>query len=230
MNRAIKIVKSVIITIVFTIAIFLTVFTVVSSFVFNNNSRSVFGFRFYTVLSDSMSKTDFDAGDVVIVKQVNPESLKEGDIISYTSQNSHNFGETVTHKIRSLTVNQEGEKGFITYGTTTNTDDEAVVTHPSVLGKYCGKIRKAGYFFEFLKTTQGYIVCIFVPFFVLIVIQGLDCIRIFKRYKAEEQEKLFREREDIENQRLENKRMLDELNELRQHLYQKKESETNEIN
>lgn len=67
-----------------------------------------------------MSKTDFDAGDLVLVKEVKDYStLKEGDIISYISQNTENYGEVVTHKIRRITTDVSGEPGFITYGTTT---------------------------------------------------------------------------------------------------------------
>ena len=56
-----------------------------------------------------MSKTDFGAGDLVLVKEVDPSTLKEGDIIAYTSQNTSNYGETVTHKIRKLTTDANGE-------------------------------------------------------------------------------------------------------------------------
>ena len=117
------------------VAVAMMIFTVVSVNTFNRNDRDLFGYRAYIVLSDSMSATDFSAGDLILVKQVDPNTLQPGDIIAYTSQNSENYGETVTHKIRSLTVNDNGEPGFITYGTTTNTDDAAVVTFPFVLGK-----------------------------------------------------------------------------------------------
>ena len=63
----------------------------------------------------------------------------------------------MTHKIRRLTKTADGSPGFVTYGTTTDTDDEAIVTYPYVLGKYTGKLPKVGTFFTFLKTTQGYI-------------------------------------------------------------------------
>lgn len=187
------------------------VFTVVSVSTFDRADRSLFGYKAFIVLSDSMSKTDFDAGDLVLIKQVDPSTLKEGDIISYTSQNAASFGETVTHKIRKLTTDAEGEAGFITYGTTTDTDDETVVTYPFVLGKYSFSIPKVGLFFQFLKTTPGYIVCILVPFMILILIEGVRCIRIFKKYKSEQQAELQAERDKIAEERAETQRMMQEL-------------------
>lgn len=193
------------------LAVCMMVFTVVSVNTFDRSDRSMFGFKAFIVLSDSMSKTDFDAGDLVLVKEVDPSTLKEGDIIAYTSQNTSNYGETVTHKIRSLTTDASGEPGFITYGTTTDTDDETVVTYPYVLGKYETNIPKVGRFFMFLKTTPGYIVCILIPFLLLILLQGINCIRLFRRYKLEQMAEMKEERAKIEEERAESQKMMAEL-------------------
>ncbi len=142
--------------------------------------RSLFGYRAFIVLSDSMSRTDFDAGDLVLVREVDCSTLQVGDVIAYVSQNSSNYGETVTHKIRRLTTDANGQPGFVTYGTTTDTDDETIVTYPYVLGKYQFHIPKAGIFFQFLKTTPGYFVCILVPFLLLIIMEGVRCIRLLR--------------------------------------------------
>ena len=219
MKKVLNIVKKIVVYAVAILAICMMVFTVVSVSTFNRNDRNLFGYRAYIVLSDSMSKTDFDAGDLVLVKEVKDfSSLKEGDIISYISQNTENYGQTVTHKIRSRTMDANGEPGFITYGTTTDTDDETIVTYPFVLGKYKTHIPKIGTFFQFLKTPQGYIVCILIPFMLLIIYQGLNCIRLFRRYKKEQTEALQEERDQIEAERLENKKMLEELQALKAQL------------
>lgn len=55
--------------------------------------------------------------------------------------------------IKSTT--EDGNTGFITYGTTTNTDDETVVTYPYVLGKYTGNLPKVGTFFTFFENHTG---------------------------------------------------------------------------
>lgn len=206
------------------LAVFMMIFTIVSVTTFDRADRNLFGYKTFIVLSDSMSKTDFNAGDIVFVKGVDASTLKEGDIISYASQNSHNFGETVTHKIRRLTSDAEGNPGFVTYGTTTDTDDETVVTYPYVLGKYTGHLPKVGAFFQFLKTTPGYIVCILTPFLLLILLQGLNCIKLFRRYKQEQLDEMQAEREKIEAERLESQKMMQELLALKQQLEEKENS------
>ena len=68
-----------------------------------------------------------------------------------------------------------------------------------------------GTFFQFLKSTPGYIVCILVPFLLLILLEGIRCIRLFRIYKAEQQAELQAERDKIEADRAETQRMMQEL-------------------
>ena len=172
----------------------------------------------YIVNSDSMSKTDFDAGDLILVKEVDPSTLKEGDIITFMSQDTDHFGETITHKIRKLTTDAEGNPGFITYGTTTDTDDETIVTYPYVLGQYKSHIPKLGTFFNFLKTTPGYFVCIFIPFMLIIIYEGVKFFNLFRRYKKEQMDEMEAERAKIEEERAANAKMLEELQALKAQL------------
>ena len=218
MKKALNVIKNIFVWLMVILAVCMMIFTVVSVNTFDRSDRSLFGYKAFIVLSDSMSKTDFSAGDLVLIKEVEPSTLKEGDIISYTSRNTANYGETVTHKIRSLTTDANGEPGFITYGTTTDTDDETVVTYPYILGKYKSHIPKVGKLFQFLKTTPGYIVCILIPFLLLILIQGLNCIKLFRRYRQEQLAELRAEREKIEAERAEGLKMMAELQALRAQL------------
>ena len=48
----------------------------------DRNDRALFGYKMYIVRSDSMSATDFKAGDLILVRSVDPATLQEGDIIA----------------------------------------------------------------------------------------------------------------------------------------------------
>ena len=224
--KALIIIRSIFVWLMVALAVFMMIFTIVSVSTFDRADRNLFGYKAFIVLSDSMSKTDFSAGDLVLVKAVDPSTLKEGDIIAYTSQNTSNYGETVTHKIRKITTDANGEPGFVTYGTTTDTDDETIVTYPYVLGKYQGHIPKVGTFFQFLKSTPGYIVCVLIPFLLLILLEGVRCIRLFRKYKAEQQAELQAERDKIEADRAETQRMMQELLQMKAQMAQSNGGET----
>lgn len=211
MNKALRITKNILTVIILIVAVGIMLFTIVSTAVFDRGDRDIFGYKAFIVRSDSMSKTDFSAGDLILVKEVEPKELVVGDIITFQSTNKESYGEIVTHKIRELTKDREGNPGFITYGTTTDTDDEAVVTYGFVLGKYKTALPGVGRFFGFLKTTPGYIACIFIPFLLLILMQVINSISLFRRYKGEQQALIDAEKSKIEAQLAETERMRAEL-------------------
>lgn len=236
MQKALHVIKNIFVWLIVALAVCMMIFTVVSVNTFDRVDRSLFGYKAFIVLSDSMSKTDFDAGDLILSKEVDPSTLQVGDIISYQSTNTENYGEIVTHKIRELTKDAEGDPGFITYGTTTDTNDENIVTYSFVLGKYQTKLPGVGKFFQFLKTTPGYIICIFLPFLILILIQGINSIRLFRRYKKEQlaemeaerekqKQELEEERRRLETQQAESQKMMAELLKLKQELSGKDKAE-----
>lgn len=218
MGKTLNILKKIFVWLMVLLTVTVMIFTIISSTTFNRNDRDVFGYKIYIVNSDSMAATDFDAGDLIFVKEVDPATLKEGDVITFMSQDTESFGKTITHKIRRLTTDAEGNPGFITYGTTTGTDDETIVTYPYVLGKYQSHIPALGTFFNFLKTTPGYFVCIFIPFMLIILYEGVNFFGLFRRYKREQMEEMQAERDQINAERAENAKMLEELKALKAQL------------
>ncbi len=211
------------------ITVLVMAFTIFSSLVFNREDRKVFGVSMMIVMSDSMKATDFAAGDLIFIQEVNPETLKEGDIICFTSQNNGSVGETVTHKIKKVTkvpvkVMIDGVtetryvNAFITYGTTTGEEDESPVTYEWIKGKYVGKIPYAGHVFNFLRTPAGYICIILIPFVLLIGYQAFNAIRAFRAYRGEQTSEFKKERSDLKKEREENLKMLEEMRALKAQL------------
>lgn len=220
MNKKLDTIKKIVTILLTTAAICMALFTVISVTTFNKKDRDLFGYKGFIVLSDSMSATDFSAGDLVVVKEVPVDTIEEGDIIAFISTDTNSFGEVFTHKVRK--VNFENDtRTFTTYGTTTGVDDETPADEFNVLGKYQFSIPKVGRFFNFVKTTPGYICCILLPFLVLIILQIIDTIKLFKQYKQEQMEDINKEREEIRKQKEESEKLLKELQELKEQLSKK---------
>lgn len=201
-------------------AIFMMVFTVVTVTTVDRNDRSLFGIKFYIVQTDSMKLSEnnadldvhFSSGDIVVIKKVKDfKSLQPGDVIAFVSMNTESQGETVTHMIRNVVEKNGKLEGFVTYGTNTGVTDEALVEPEYVLGQYTGKLPGVGRFFAYIKTTPGYVVCILIPFLLLIFFNGFNATRLFRRYKREQMEALQVEKGKIEEERAENQRMMQEL-------------------
>ena len=205
--------------VVFTVC--MMVFTIFSVTTVGKNERSIFGHRFYIVLTDSMSLSEhnkdmeihIDACDIVIIKNVkDATALQSGDVIAFMSMNEVSYGETVTHMIREVKKTESGKViGYVTFGTNTNTDDEALVEPDYVLGKYAARLPGVGNFFVFMKSTPGYITCILIPFILLIIYNGMSVVTLFRKYKREQLEAMQAERDKIDAERAENQRMMQEL-------------------
>ena len=222
MKKAFGIIKTAIISLVVLLAVSMMIFTIISVTTFNRNDRDLFGYKLYIVKTDSMAATDFKAGALILVKEVDPSTLHNGDIITFVSQDTDSFGETITHKIRNQTTDSEGNPGFVTYGTTTDTDDQTIVTYPYILGKYQGHVPWLGTFFNFMKTTPGYFVCIFIPFVLIITYEGIKFFNLFRKYKKEQMDEMQAEKDQIEQDKAENARMLEELRVLKVQLEEQK--------
>ena len=201
--------------------VFIMIFTVVTVTTVDRNDRSIFGVRFYIVQTASMSKSEnnadmdihFNAGDIVLIKKLKDNtSLSEGDVIAFLSTNSESYGETVTHMIREVRRNKSGKVlGYVTYGTNTGTNDEALVEPEYVIGKYTGKLPGVGRFFAFLRSANGYVVFILIPFALLILYNGVNVILLLRRYKKEQ-------KAEIEAEKKQNEELLMELKTLKAQL------------
>lgn len=233
-NKTIKIALKVTTWLLIAFTVFMMVFTVISITTVDRNHREIFGYKFYIVKGDSMSKSElnadlkvhFNAGDIIVAKTVkDPYSFQPGDIITFISLNSDSYGETITHMIRSIKTDGGKVSGYVTYGTNKGVDDEAVVDPKSILGVYHDKMPVIGKFFAFLKSIPGYVVCILVPFLLLILYNAANLARLFRKYRQEQMDELKAEREKLEKERAESLRMMEELLKLKEQLY-KTQTET----
>ena len=195
-KKALKITGNVLTVAVAILVVIMTVLTVFSMVFNRDGTASVFGAQAYIVQSDSMAP-EFAAGDVIFSEEVNPEELIAGDIITFISRDSASYGQTITHCIREVTTHN-GELAFITYGIATGVDDGTPAAASDVLGRYAFRIAGLGSFFEFLKRVPGYIVCILLPFLVIIGLQIANIVSAVRAARAEKVAAAAAERSRVE--------------------------------
>ena len=134
------------------------------------------------VLTESMEGTIL-AGDVIIVKEIDPTTLVEGDIITFFDP-AGNGTTTVTHRIIDI-INDDTGLWFQTQGDNNNTPDKEWVEASAVIGIYVSRIPYIAHIAMFMQTVPGLIVCIFVP---LCAFVGYDLFRRSQYDKKKEQD------------------------------------------
>ena len=133
-----------------------------------NKVPSIFGYKPFIVVSGSMEKF-IHVGDLVIVKEIDPNTLKENDIIAF--RDSENL--VTTHRIISVTK-VDGQSCFETKGDNNNTKDEGMVCAPNVEGKYVSKISKIGNFILFIQQPLGFVIMMMSIFIVCMIIYWIS--------------------------------------------------------
>lgn len=105
---------------------------------------SVFGYKPFIVLSGSM-ETEIFRGDLIIVKNIEPETLKIDDVIAFRDAENT----VTTHRIIDI-VEKDDNKYFVTKGDNNSSQDQNLVELSDVEGLYITKITGLGNVFNSL--------------------------------------------------------------------------------
>jgi len=132
--------------------------------------------RYEPVYTGSM-ETAIPIGSVVVIKPVDPETLKIGDIICFKLSEPP----SITHRIINIT-----NEGFRTKGDANEDPDQWIVKKENVIGKVTMTIPYIGYLGYFVRTPLGFITLIIVPASILIALETRKIIREMKKNKKEQ--------------------------------------------
>lgn len=162
---------------------------------------SFFGWKPFIVLAESMEHT-IDSGDVVIVKEIETNTLKQGDIIAY-KQNNIVFVTRI-----SQIVNEEGNTKYLTKGDNVDKIEPGHVTPTQVEGIFKYRIEKIGNLILFIQTPLGTLTLLSIPLILLVLVDLRESIKNKQVIDDEEdkQKKLEKEIEELrkENEELKN--------------------------
>lgn len=140
------------------IALLITmVFSVLYSRI-KKQEMSFLGYRFYTVLSESM-KPALKMGSLIAVKPVKPDYLHAGDIIAFTD--AFKPDQITSHRI--VEIKNNNNMSFVTKGDANSVNDENLVYSNNVIGKVVFHIPYVGMLLNFVKTKKGIILLIIIP-------------------------------------------------------------------
>ncbi len=167
-------------------------------YVKDHQERSLLNHRFFIVLSDSMAPK-FNAGDLIITKIVDTETLVEGDIITFYSMDPLKYQEIITHQIVEITEDDQ-QKLYITKGLNNTQNDLYPVLENNVIGKYQSDIPKLGLLMNYMRQDSGYILFILVPCVILVVLELLSMMRQLSFKQSSELNALRKENERLKRE------------------------------
>ena len=150
----------------------------------NNGFGNLFGYMPFSIQTQSMEPT-IKAGDVVIGKEVDFNTLKEGDIITYwTTVDEQKI--LNTHRITKVISNGKGSvPSFKTKGDNNQIEDEYTVAAADIVAKYNSKISGLGKAVDLLETQKGFFICIVLPLILFFLYKLYHFIKVLVTVKQE---------------------------------------------
>lgn len=131
------------------------------------------GYRVFTVATGSMEPV-YKVNDVILVKTVDPKTLKVGDDIAYLGNRDLVNGKLVTHRIIKI----EEVKGVVTYTLkgVNNKYEDPTITSDQILGKVLGKVYVVSFINHLVKNIYGFFFLVFCPLVLVIFLEVADTV------------------------------------------------------
>ncbi|MBR6385611.1 MAG: signal peptidase I [Ruminococcus sp.] len=129
--------------------------------------KSLFGFRYYTILTPSMAPT-YQVGDMVFVKLANADTINVGDVITFNPSSESDA--YLTHRVAEKIDNYEGTgvTCFRTKGDANNAEDSFLIDENRVIGAVNFYIPKMGYVFRFVQLRWYFVIALVILIGVLL--------------------------------------------------------------
>ena len=162
---------------------------IAKSYLNKDEVPSVGGVLPLIVLTDSMYPV-IHSGDLIICRTQEPEEVAVGDVIAFFDPAGSGTS-IVTHRVTEVTT-EDGGLAFRTKGDANNVEDMALVPAENLVAVYRSRIPGAGNIAMFMQTTAGLIVCVVLPFVLLV---GYDMLRrrMYDRKKQDDTDALMAE-------------------------------------
>lgn len=149
----------------------------------------LFGIQVYYVISGSM-EPEYPVGSLIYVKEVDPDSIEVGDVITYVLQDNT----PSTHRV--VRIDAEN-KHFYTKGDANEVEDEAPVHFNNLLGTPVFKIPYLGYFAHYIQHPPGMYVAIAAGAVLLILVFLPDLFKKENKKDSREEEQSPKADEEI---------------------------------
>ena len=128
----------------------------------SKNTMTIGNIYIFQVVSESMLP-EYHVGDIIVVKKVSADQLKIGDDVTYLGTSRAVNGLTITHRIVDITVDDNGERHFVTKGVSNTIEDPEIsleniygkVIYHTILFSYVGRLMTNLYIYYFMFITVG---------------------------------------------------------------------------
>ncbi len=114
------------------------------------NVPRVFGYSIMNIVSGSM-EDEIPRGSYILIKKVEPEKVKRGDVICFYSTDPQIYGLPNTHRVVEDPINNNGSIEFVTRGDANPINDKETAKGENLIGVYVKRLDTLTAFSNALK-------------------------------------------------------------------------------
>ena len=130
-RKIIKIVFKIIYQILVIFCVILTAIIILQRVTSSN--KSIAGYRIFRVISGSM-EPEYDVGEVVISKEIDPKKIKVGDDIVYLGRYGEYNGKIIMHNVIAIDTDESGNLRFHAKGLHAYSVEDPQITASQIFG------------------------------------------------------------------------------------------------
>lgn len=135
---------------------------------FSDNEIAIGGIRVFNVATESMVPK-YEVGDVLLVKEVDTDTLEVGDDITYLGEKDSFKDRVVTHQIVEI-EEVDGEKIYHTKGIA-NSSEDPTITADRIYGKVIYKCKIISLLTKLMNNMTAFYIVVFIPIGILLFLQ-----------------------------------------------------------
>ena len=97
------------------------------------NNQSIGGYKIFRVITGSM-EPEYEVGEVIISKEVNPKDIKVGDDIVYLGRVGEYSGKIIMHNVVAIDTDENGDLIFHAKGLQSNSVEDPQIREDQIYG------------------------------------------------------------------------------------------------
>ncbi len=156
----------------------------------------VLGYSGFRVLTGSM-EPEIPVDSLIIVKRTAAEEIREGDVISFYSNDPTLGGAVNTHRFVRIT-DENGEITFTTKGDANNIEDRYPVSARDMIGVVVFTSHALGVFVRLTSNPLIFLPLIVVPLFAILISNLVHSVKLTKKLMEEAEEAALEARQATE--------------------------------
>lgn len=198
-NKILKIIGNILYAIIFIIVLFILIIAILQRT--TNNEITLFGYRIFVVATGSMVP-EYEVGDVLVSKEVDPSTIQVGDDIVYEGKEGTFKDKIVTHQV--IMIEKENDNYRIQTKGIANTKADPEITQNEVIGKVIYKMGVLSLLQRAMSNNYVFFFIVFVPI-VLLTFRQFIKSRLDDDDEDEEQENDENEKDHDKKHKINNK-------------------------